>query len=109
MEPPPAIGIRFLTIEEPMAILVQDATDAIAKVVEHPFLFTTSFGDCPPFGRFEIGAHRKRSGRLPDGAEVSQQVSGQGISVAHGARIYPGTIESLFQNYELLGFGRHEP
>jgi hypothetical protein len=83
MKPPPAIRIGFLTINEPMAMLVQDTTDAIAEVIEHPFLGSTSLGHRPPISRFEIGAHRKRLGREPDGAEVCQQVSGQGLKVAH--------------------------
>ena len=81
MEPPPAFGIRFLIIDEPMPMLDQDAAEPIAEVIEHPFLGSTSLGHCPPVGRFEIG----RLGREPDGAEVCQQMSGDGLKVAHGS------------------------
>ena len=68
MKPPPAFGIGFQTIDEPMAILVQDETKPVTKIVEYQFLGSTSFSRRPPVGRLlAIGLHRKRVGRKPDG------------------------------------------
>ena len=87
MEPPPTLGIRFLTIDEPMPMLNQDAAEPIAEVIEHPLLSTTIFGHRPPVAGLEIGACRRHLGGEPDGAEVRQQVSDEGLKVAHGAGI----------------------
>ena len=87
MEPPPTLGIGFLTIDEPMPMLAQDAAEPIAEVIEHSLFITASLGHRPPVGRLEIGARRERLGREPDGAEVRQQVSDEGLKVAHGAGI----------------------
>ena len=87
MEPPPAFGIGFLTIDEPMPMLDQDAAEPIAEVIEHSLFTTASLGYRPPVERLEIGVRRKCLGREPDGAEVRQQVSDEGLKVAHGAGI----------------------
>ena len=87
MEPPPTLGIRFPTIDEQMPMQDQDAAEPIAEVIEHPLLGTTCFGHRPPVAGLDIGAYRRHLGGEPDGAEVCQQVSDEGLNVAHGDRI----------------------
>ena len=87
MESPPAFGIGFLTIDEPMPMLDQDAAEPIAEVIEHPLLGTMSLGHRPPVAGLEIGTCRGHLGGEPDGAEVRQQVSDEGLKIGHSAGI----------------------
>ena len=64
MEPPSTFWIVFRTLDEPMVMLGQRPAEAIAEVVEHPLLGSTSFGHRPPVRRLAIGLHRKRLASL---------------------------------------------
>ena len=74
-------------IDEPMAMLDQDAAEPITKVIDHPLFGAASLGHRPPIGSFGIGSSGQRAGRKPDGAEIGQQAVGKGLDVAHGAGI----------------------
>jgi hypothetical protein len=53
-------------------MLDQNTPEPIAEVVDYALLGTKGLCRRPPVGRLDIGAHWKRIGRKPDGAEVRQ-------------------------------------
>ena len=87
MEPPPPLGVGFLTIDEPVPMLAQDAAEPIAEVIEHSLFITARLGHRPPVAGLEIGTRRGHLGGEPDGVEVRQQVSGKGLRIGHSAGI----------------------
>ena len=55
MEPPSTFWIVFRTLDEPMVMLVQRPAEAIAEVVEHPLLGSTSLAIAHQSGGWLLG------------------------------------------------------
>jgi hypothetical protein len=86
VQTPSAVEVRFKVIEELVAVPAKELANGIATVIDGALLGAASLGRCPPIiGRFRLA--RKGLSRQLNGAEVRQQLLGQGLNVGHGAGI----------------------